>query len=633
VHPPHSTPPSASRSGSRPALLGLITLAGVVAIVLSLLLLVSIAQVGRILPGTSVAGVDLGGRDVHRAQRLLTPALEREEQRPVAVSAPGVRLLVRPIDAGVSFDAAASSDAAFARGRTGQDAPFVRLAARLTRRDLAPRALLDSAALDRWIDEAARSIERDASVGDLVIDGSARTVAVVVPHGAIVVDREASRERLLAGLLDPTVTRVELVTRTTFPPSSLAEIEAIAQPVVAALRGPLVLHHEGRRLEVAPEMLSRLLTVETSSTGDDPTPQLTIPVQRLQHLLGAQGRATFNSDAVDARIVTPDTPPARLTDLGSTAFSPVAAAVEVVPGRSRATFVARPIAEQLVTMVMSGVRSAEADLIVVPAELPTEVAEAGRPTHLLGTFTTFHPAGTARSVNIRLLADLLDGQLIAPGAEFSVNGTSGPRRCEDGFVPAGTIIRGELVDTCGGGISQFATTLMNAAFFAGLPLEQWQPHSFFISRYPAGREATLNFPELDVRFLNDTAGWLVLRTSHTPDSITVALYGVPRWREVRATHGERRAPTMFDEVLRPTTALSPGARRVLQEGGGGFTITVKRTWVPLDASEAPSDVSVTTVYRPQQRIVEVGVSPPPVSPGAAPGAAGPPEAAVAGSPG
>jgi vancomycin resistance protein YoaR len=608
-----------------------IVLVGVAAFIASALLLVLIAQQGRVLPGTSVAGVELGGRDPWSTQRLIAPALEREERRPVAVSAPGVRLHVRPVDAGVRFDVDATAAAAYARGREGASAPFARLSAGLVRRSITPRAQVDMEALERWLDLALERIEREASVGDLVIDGPARRVEVVGPHGAIAVDRAASRERLLAALVDPSIVRVELVTETTAPPAPRADIERIAQHVTQALRGPLILRHEGERLEVAPELLARLLVIEAAPTDPGATPQLAIPAQRLQRLLGARGRVTFNSEALDARIVTPDTPPVSLTDLSSTSFTPVPADIEVIPGRSRTTFVARPVAEQIVAMVLAGERSAEADVNVTPADLTTEDAEAGRPTHLLGTFTTFHAAGTARSANIRLLADLLDDRLLAPGEEFSVNRTSGPRRCEDGFLPAGTIIRGELVDTCGGGVSQFGTTLMNGAFFAGLPLEQWQPHSFFISRYPPGREATLNYPELDVRFVNDTDGWLVLRTSHTPDSITVALYGRPRWQEVRADHGERRAPTTFGEELRPTTTLAPGARRVLQDGGGGFTITVTRTRVPVDGSESESVEVTTTVYRPQQRIVEVGVTPPSVSPGAAPGAAARPEVGGAAS--
>lgn len=617
----------------RAARLGLVVTLASTAVIAALLVLLVVAQAGRILPGTVVAGVDLGGRDEWSARRLLRPALEQEEQRPFAVSVPGERLAVRPSDLGLSLDLDATVVTALARGRSGATSPLLRMAAPFTTVTLAPRGAVDDAVLAAWIDGVAARIERDTSIGGLDIDGVTRTVTVAGPQSGIRVDREESLARVRAALLDPDRTRVALAVTVTLPPPTRADLEDLAARVREALAAPIVLDHEGRRLTIEPELLAELVTVGTTVTPDGIAPRLVIPAQRVQRRLGEDGRATFNRRAVDAVILTPDVAPAQLSELGSTSFRPVPIEASVVPGESQVTFVARRIARQLVGMIIDGERRDEADLLVVEPTLPTREALEGRPTHLIGTFTTFHPAGTARTVNIRLLADLLDDVLVRPGDEFSVNTTSGPRRCDDGFVPAGTIIRGELVDTCGGGVSQFGTTLMNAAFFAGLPLEQWQAHSFFISRYPAGREATLSFPDLDVRFANTTEGFVILRTAHTPDSITVSIYGVPAWSEVRADHGERRAPTDSSEVVRVAPDLRPGARRVVQSGGGGFTITVTRTLVPLDGIAPPTVERWTTVYRPQLRIVEVGPGAPPFSPGAEPDVAGPPAADAAASDG
>jgi vancomycin resistance protein YoaR len=580
-------------------------------------LLLTIAQAGRVLPGTTVAGVPVGGLDEWGARRMLAPALAREERRPIAVSAPGVRVLLRPEDAGLSLDVDASVRAALARGRTGRPtAVLARVTAPLRQVEVAPPGTVDEDRLLTWVDEVARRVEREPSGGDLVIDASTGSVTVEGPRGGTRVDRAASVELLRAALLDLDITRVTLVATTTPPPGSWAALEHLAGRTRVALTGPLVLEHEGKELVVEPEVMAALLRVSAPSDAGGPEPVLHIDARRLDILLGEAARQTFSSTAADARILTEREPPVVLGDLSSTTFVPVPTEVGIVPGTSDVTFVPRLTADQLVTMVMAGTPRAPADLLVVPPALTTEAALAGRPTHLIGTFTTFHPAGTARTVNIRLLADLLDDRVVAPGAEFSINGTSGPRTCDDGFVPAGTIIRGELVDTCGGGVSQFGTTLMNAAFFAGVPLVQWQPHSFFISRYPAGREATLTYPELDVRFTNDTDGFIVVRTSHTPTSITVALYGVPRWASVSAEHGERRAPTTFSEVVRVAPDLRPGARRVVQAGGDGFTISVARARIPATGDDRPVVERWTTVYRPQQRIVEVGVatSPDPTAP-------------------
>jgi vancomycin resistance protein YoaR len=593
--------------------------ASAVAVTIAALLLVAIAQTGRILPGTAVVGVDVGGRDVPSAQRLIAPALERETGRPIAVSAPGQRILLRPRDAGLTLDARATADAAFARGRTGDIAAAV---ARLTAPlrsvdvaplhsvDVAPRGSVDEQRLQAWVAETADRIERGPSVGEVSIDPSTLAVRSHGPSGGVVVDRAASADRLRVALLDPHVDRVELVTSLTTPPSTFADIEEVASRIAQALEGPLVLHHEERRLSVDPQVLAGLITVAGTTVDGALRPTILVPADRVRAALGTVGRATFDRPAVDARFLTERAPSVELRDLSSVTFRPVPTDVPIVPGASFVAFDATRTAAQVAELVTTGRRVAPADVFERDPMLTTASALEGRPTHLLGTFTTAHPAGTARTINIRLLADLLDDRLIAPGEEFSVNGTSGPRRCEDGFVPAGTIIRGELVDTCGGGVSQFGTTILNAAYFAGLPLEQWQPHSFFISRYPAGREATLNYPELDVRFLNDTAGWLVLRTAHTPDSITVSLYGVPTWESVRADHGEPRDPTTFSEVIRVAPDLRPGARRVIQSGGNGFTVTVSRTRTPLDAAMERSVERWTTVYLPQQRIVEVGPTAP-----------------------
>ena len=593
-----------------------------------ILMLVGVAQQGRILPGTTVAGVQIGGQDAASARRILEPAISAQLRHPVVVSVPGGQLLLDPRDVGLSVDLTRAVDEAFARGRT----PHIRsVAARLlaTARDVevAPRRTVDAELLAAWVDAAADRLEREATIGDITVGRSDGrfTVTVDGPRGSLAVDRAASVEALGSALASGE-RRARLQAAAGLPPVDRAPIERIADDVEQALQRPMMLRHEGRTLTIEPDVLARLIEIEPTVDAEGRTaPALLVPAGRVRTLLLSAGRTTFDRDPRDARILTDREPPVTHDTLGSTTFRALEAAATVEPGVSRVAFDPALTAAQVARLIEERRRSAPADLEVSDPDLSTAEALQRRPTHLLGTFTTSYAAGGARTVNIRLLADILDDRLIAPGATFSVNGTSGPRRCEDGFVPAGTIVRGELVDTCGGGVSQVGTTIMNAAFFAGIKLEEWQPHSFFISRYPAGREATLSHPELDVRFTNDTDGWLVLRASTTPQSITVTLYGVPRWQEVAAEHSERRAPTDFSTEERPTTALPPGTRRVVQAGGPGFTITVARRRTPVDDAGAeidrPTDGAAagatedvvwerwTTVYRPQQRIVEVGVRP------------------------
>ncbi len=584
--------------------------AAVLGVWLAAVALVGVAQQGRILPGTTVAGVDIGGLDVPSARRVLTPILAAEQRRTVGVSTPGALLQLDPRDVGLTIDVAATADTAFARGRTGWvRGAGVRLLAPLHSVEVAPRRSLDEARLVVWVDDLAGRIGRDTSAGNLTIvrEDDGYVVTSAAPRGALRVDTSASVAALRTALLDGE-RRVRIVASVDLPPGELAPVERLAGDVEHALRRPLLLRDDGRTLRVTPDVLVDLLVLGTSEDELGRSfPTLTVPVGRVRERLGTDGRATFDRPARDARIVTERVPPQTLSDLEATSTRPVAASVTIEPSQSRTTFAPALTAAQIERMVAERQHAAVADLDATEADLTTTDLRGRVPTHLLGTFTTSFAAGPPRTVNIRLLADILDDRIIIPGATFSINETSGPRRCEDGFVPAGTIIRGELVDTCGGGVSQIGTTVFNAAFFAGVELVQWQPHSFYISRYPAGREATLNYPDLDVKFTNDTDGFIVLRASTTPDSVTISLYGVPRWAEVRAEHGERRAPTDFGQEERPTTDLRPGACRVLQSGGTGFTIGVRRVRVPSDASGEVSEERWTTIYHPQLRIVEVGV--------------------------
>ncbi len=195
--------------------------------------------------------------------------------------------------------------------------------------------------------------------------------------------------------------------------------------------------------------------------------------------------------------------------------------------------------------LQGGSRAVDLALVDGPASFTTADAEAygireavggnnawrnGAPTTAGPGFTTYHAAGGNRVANIHRIADLVRGVVIAPGASFSVNDHVGRRTAENGFLPAGAIRDGEHVDEIGGGISQFATTTFNAAYFAGLQIDASQAHSEYFDRYPRGREATMGFPAPDLAFTNDTPYGILIWTSYTNTSLTVTLYSTPHGR-------------------------------------------------------------------------------------------------------
>ena len=154
-------------------------------------------------------------------------------------------------------------------------------------------------------------------------------------------------------------------------------------------------------------------------------------------------------------------------------------------------------------------------------------AESLGVTELIGEFTTYYKPGQTRVTNIHRIAELTQGALIHPEETFSINEYVGVRTRVNGFVDAGVIMNGTFQTSVGGGISQYATTLFNAAFFAGLDFGEYQSHSIYISRYPYGREATVSHPHPDLQIKNTTPYTVLVWPTVTADSITVSLYSTP----------------------------------------------------------------------------------------------------------
>jgi vancomycin resistance protein YoaR len=224
-------------------------------------------------------------------------------------------------------------------------------------------------------------------------------------------------------------------------------------------------------------------------------------------------------------------------------------------------------------------RTAALRLRAVPAELTTAEAQALGIRERVSSFTTeMGPSSANRIYNVHLMADYIDGTVIRPGETFSFNRSVGPRTAERGFREGQMIVGSLLLPAVGGGVCQTATTLFNNAFELGLPILERHNHSFYISHYPMGRDATVSWGGPDFSFRNDMENALLIKASYTDSTLTFTFYGADEGREVVARTGEQvnwRSPGLT-YALDP--AAPPGSVRI--ERGShqqGFDVTVYRT--------------------------------------------------------
>ncbi len=186
-------------------------------------------------------------------------------------------------------------------------------------------------------------------------------------------------------------------------------------------------------------------------------------------------------------------------------------------------------------------RTAAIDVSKKAAEFTTSEATELKPTEVIGEFTTTYPHAAYRNTNLSRAASSVNGTVLLPGEVFSLNDTLGQRTPANGYVDGYVINGGVLVKESGGGISQSSTTLFNAAFFAGYEDVEHKPHSLYFSRYPAGREATIYYGSLDMRFRNNTEfpayiqGYVNQSAPGRKGTITFKIFSQKTWDKVEST--------------------------------------------------------------------------------------------------
>ena len=145
---------------------------------------------------------------------------------------------------------------------------------------------------------------------------------------------------------------------------------------------------------------------------------------------------------------------------------------------------------------------------------------------VLGKFETrFNNKVEGRTYNIKLGAYKVNGVLINPGEEFSFNNLTGKRGKKQGFKEAPVIINGELEDGIAGGICQVSSTLYNSVLYSGLKITQVRNHSIPSSYIEKGRDATLVYGRIDLKFKNNYNHPVYVENIVEKNKIISTIYG------------------------------------------------------------------------------------------------------------
>ena len=496
---------------------------------------------GRHVPAsTTVGGIAIGGMSPDEATVTLQRLLATRASQPVHLEAPSRTVNIDPGTAGLEVDLEATlSDL------SGFTLNPVQLWAHLTRGEDQPLKIrVDRAKLTAAVTEAARTVDSPVKEGSITFAGGRASAVVSTPGHAVKVPETTEA----VASTWPGQRVVKAVMNLTPPKVSADEINRAAREfAVPAMSGPVKVLAGGSSVVLKPVQFAPALSLAPDDVG---TLRPSIDARKLLAAIRAADPG-IERPAADATVGL------------------VAGAPQVVPAVIGRRFDALTAPASFLAALTSPARIARIATVPNTPKVTTAMAQGWGIKEEISTFTTQFSFNPPRTTNIKIAVRTLNGTLVRPGARFSLNGTLGERTPAKGYQQAPVINAGRLVKGYGGGVSQVSTTTFNAAFFAGVRIERYTPHSFYISRYPEGREATVSWPDVDQQWTNDTGFGILVKAFVSGNDLTVTFFGTKTW-DMEAVKGPRR------NIVQPKKIVDARASCVPQTPTPGFDVTVTR---------------------------------------------------------
>ncbi|MGP3956117.1 VanW family protein [Nonomuraea sp. 3N208] len=526
---------------------------------------------GSVLRGTRVAGVDIGGLTVTQAAEKLRIELSPKLSKPVVVDIGGRKDTVQADEAGLELDVVGT----IGQAPSGFPSPQEVWQGLTGVTELQPKVTIDSSQLARTVEGLAEGVDKPAVEGRVVFIGLQPKARE--PADGVLVDRDDAVRQIGDAFLRGGGT-VVLTLRPAKPATTSEAVQTALAKARRAVAAPITLTLGDKQAQILPAVIAANLTFTPDGDGS------LVPEFDAKAVL-----ANVESKLVDAAQQPRDA-----------TYQIVNEKPVLVPARTGRGVNDKLLARDAEKVFdASGERTIPVRLGVVEPTVSTQQVRGLGIKEIVGSLSTTFDCCQPRVKNIQRMAQQLDGHLVRPGQTFSINEIVGERTVEDGYVEAGQIVGGRMVNIVGGGVSQFATTMYNAAFFGGFDDVEHRPMDYYAQRYPAGRDVALLYPETDLKWRNDSEYGVLIKTAFTDTSVTVTLWSTKRYDKIEAVTSERRDFKPF----RREVSSEPGCLPTV--GEQGFTIDVARVFYK-GGKVVKKDRKLTTEYRPQAQITCAG---------------------------
>lgn len=539
--------------------------------------------------GVKISGIPVGGKEKIEVLVELERLADEIENKPVTIHYKSKTWLIsaKKLNAGIDYEK--TFDKAFNIGKKGKTTELFkeRIGLWFKARNIFPEFRYDKEKLNNYIKEISKDVNQLAEDSTIkIVDNRA---VIKSSKEGLEVDEHTLVTRLFKSFPSSNISNITLPVNVVEPDINEDSLSETKDTVNQIIKGPITLQYRDKKWQVEEDKIAGWIDFKKERNGNSWVLVVDLNKDEVK---------TYLDKLTKELVVEPK----------NAEFTVKDDKVIIIPGSTgQKVDLENAYGDIIKACETSDTRSVMLTTTTVEPDLTTEDAQKMGIKEKVSSYQTFfNPKQTSRVHNIQLLASELDSNIVAPGEVFSFNGTIGPRTAKKGYREAPAIINGELVPSLGGGVCQVATTLFNTVFFGGFEVIERHNHSFFISHYPTGRDATVSYNGPDLKFKNNTSSYVLIKTYTTGSAITISFFSTKQDITVKYTTS---GPTNFKAakiVYEDDPTLPKGTTKVFDKGISGRDVSVSRTIVK-NGKVVKTDKFFSR-YSPKKSTVKVGTS-------------------------
>ena len=498
-------------------------------IVILFFFLLSILNANKISWGTKVAGISIGGFSPQGAQEKLTKATEEFLKKDLFLTYKNSHWLADLKDLGIEIDIDATINMASGQGH--RENKFIINAWEqlicLGGHNLKPVWRIDEERLEIFFQEKLSSIHQTAQNSTLVYDEKKQDFVITTSKNGVIVDKNKFKKDLGKIINDFHPRDIQLVLIEDKPEVLETETQEAykkAKNILSAAPFKLIVIEDKKREEIAETNKEELLSLLAFKPVLDPrNPDNKI----LGVKLNQEGTKDYLISL--APLINREPADAQLTIKNG----------QVVAFALSQNGIRLEIEENIPVLfegILNPPAGGEIQLKIneIQPKITTESIDNLGITALLAKgVSNFSGSPKSRMHNIKIGAAKFNGGLIKPNEEFSFNNFLGEVGPEQGYEPELVIKKDKTIPEYGGGLCQVSTTVFRAAVNAGLKITERYPHAFPVKYYsPQGFDATIYPPSPDLKFINNTPGYILIQTKIIDQNLIFEFYGTNDGRKV-----------------------------------------------------------------------------------------------------